>query len=161
MERSTWEYVKKIYPVYGAKGLSALINGLIHFFSYAENPPEVDIRRLLQDALDGKVYANNPEILAAEQRQHDFLDLISDMYEPTMLDQLCVDDDFILKNHVLRLNIQRHFTELYDYVLTDSEIWDLFCVWRDMVRTTGNYRKAYGEYNNKRLARERAKMEDY
>lgn len=160
MEKSTWEYVKKIYPVYGAKNLSALINGLLHFFTFCENPPEVDVRRLLQDALAGKVYSDNPAVLKADQVRTDFLEFISETYESTMLQQLCQDWDFLRSNTMMQLNIQRGFSEAYEYVLTDAELFDLFAVWRDQMEQSGKYRAAYREYNDDRLARERAKQYD-
>lgn len=152
--------MKKIYPVYGAKNLSALINGLLHFFAYCENPPEVDIRRLLQDALAGKVYVDNPEVLKADQIRTDFLEFVQETYEEVMLPQLCEDLDFIRENHVLRLNILRTFAEEYDHVLTEAELYDLFAVWRDQMEQSGKFRAAYKEHIEDRLARERAKLYD-
>ena len=156
VERTSWEYVKKIYPVYGAKNLSALIDGLLYFFCYAQNPPEVDIRRLLQDALDGKVYAHNPEVLAADQLRSNWLEFVEETHEQTMLELLCRDGDNFLAQDAhsrLRLNIQKQFAALHDYVLTDSELLQLFAVWRDVVKKNGKYREEYAKYNAHRLAK--------
>ena len=156
VERTTWEFVKQIYPVYGAKSLSAFINGLLYFFSYAQNPPEVDVRRLLQDALDGKVYAQNPEVLAADQLRFNWLEFIEETHEQTMLELLCCDGDYFLAQDAhsrLRLNIQKQFAAQHNYVLTDSELLQLFAVWRDIVKKNGKYREEYAKYNAHRLAK--------
>lgn len=159
MERTTWEYVKEIYPVYGAKSLSALFNGLIHFFTYGTNPPEVDIRRLLTDALAGKVYVDNPEILRADRMRNDFLSLVSENYEETMLEQLCVSDNFLSENEALRMNIISKMRVEYEQIVTDEELDALFSMWKTEVRNNGKYREAYGQYNQHRIAAVRAKME--
>lgn len=159
VERATWEYVKKIYPVYGAKNLSAFINGLLHFFAYSTNPPEVDIRRLLTDALAGRVYVENPEIIRADQIRTDFLELVAENYEDTMLSQLCRDEDFLTHNEILRLNLMSQMEAQYEHVVTDSELNALFSMWKDTMKQNGKYREAYGQYNKDRLAAERAKME--
>lgn len=151
--------MKKIYPLYGAKNLSALINGLLHFFAYSENPSEVDIRRLLSDALTGKVYVENPAVLRADMVRTDFLEFIAETYEETMLSQLCRDYDFLDKNSLLRLNIQHGLSEAYDHTITDAELDELFVAWRDTMVQSGKYREAYKEYNEARLARARAKQE--
>ena len=156
VDRGCWEYIKKIYPVYGAKSLSALVNGLVYYFCYAQNPPEVDVRRLLQDALDGKVYAHNPEVLAADKLRSNWLEYIEETHEQTMLELLCCDGDYFLaqdEHSTLRLNIQKQFAELHNYVLTDSELLQLFAVWRDIVKTNGKYREEYAKYNAHRLAK--------
>lgn len=156
VDRGCWEYVKKIYPVYGAKSLSALVNGLVYFFCYAQNPPEVDVRRLLQDALDGKVYARNPEVLAADKLRSNWLEFVEETHEQTMLELLCCDGDYFLaqnEHSTLRLNIQKQFAELHNYVLTDSELLQLFAVWRDIVKQNGKYREEYAKYNAHRLAK--------
>ena len=156
VDRGCWEYIKKIYPVYGAKSLSALVNGLVYYFCYAQNPPEVDVRRLLQDALDGKVYARNPEVLAADKLRSNWLEFVEETHEQTMLELLCCDGDYFLaqdEHSTLRLNIQKQFAELHDYVLTDSELLQLFAVWRDIVKTNGKYREEYAKYNAHRLAK--------
>jgi hypothetical protein len=61
----------------------------------------------------------------------------------------------------LRLNIQHQFQVVYEYTLTDSEIQELVALWVDSVKRNGKYREAYAEYNALRLAKERARMEDY
>lgn len=156
VDRGCWEYVKKIYPVYGAKSLSALVNGLVYYFCYAQNPPEVDVRRLLQDALDGKVYVRNPEVLAADKLRSNWLEFVEETHEQTMLELLCCDGDYFLaqdEHSTLRLNIQKQFAELHNYVLTDSELLQLFAVWRDIVKQNGKYREEYAKYNAHRLAK--------
>lgn len=159
LKKADVEFVRNICPIYGAKNLSALINGLLYFFSYAQNPPEVDIRRLLSDALAGKVYVENPAVLRADTVRTDFLEFIAETYEETMLSQVCRDYDFLDKNLLLRLNIQHGLSEAYGHTITDAELDELFTVWRDTVVQSGKYREAYKEYNEARLARARAKQE--
>ena len=156
------DFVRKIYPVYGAKNLSAFINGLLHYFAFAENPPGVDIRRLIQDANEGKVYANNPVVVQQDKIRNDFMEFIAETHEDTMLELLCSDgDDFIKKRSMLSLNIQTQFSSTYEYTLTDSELQELVALWCDEMKANGKYREAYAEYNALRLAKERARMEDY
>lgn len=153
--------MRKIYPIYGAKNLSALVNGLLHFFAFSENPAGIDIRRLLQDAVAGRVYAANPEILRRDSLRTDFMEFISETYEDTMLSQLCRDFDFLAKNPMLCRNIQHGLAEGYDRIITDSELQYLFECWRDVMVESGKYRAAYKEYNSERRAREIAKTEEY
>lgn len=162
IERSYWDWIKLIYPIYGAKSLSALIEGILFFFCYGDNPSGINIRKLFADALEGKVYANNPVVVQQDKIKNDFMEFIAETYEDTMLELLCSDgDDFIKKRSMLALNIQTQFSSTYGYTLTDSELQELVALWCDAVKANGKYREAYAEYNAFRLAKERARMEDY
>ena len=162
IERSYWDWIKLIYPIYGAKSLSAFIEGILFFFCYGDNPSGINIRKLFTDALEGKVFVDNPAVVQQDKIKADFMELISENYEGTMLEQLCSSgDDFMNMNIRLRLNIQHQFQVVYEYTLTDSEIQELVALWVDSVKRNGKYREAYAEYNALRLAKERARMEDY
>ena len=101
-------------------------------------------------------------IIIKEAIKNDFMEFIAETYEGTMLNLLCSDgDDFIKKRSMLALNIQTQFSSTYEYTLTDSELQELVALWCDEVKANGKYREAYAEYNALRLAKERARMEDY
>lgn len=162
IERNYWDWIKLIYPIYGAKSLSAFIEGILFFFCYGDNPSGINIRKLFTDALDGKVFVDNPSVVQQDKIKSDFMELISENYEGTMLEQLCSSGDGFLESNIrLRLNIQHQFQLIYEHTLTDSELRELVALWCDSVKANGKYRAAYAEYNALRLAKERAKMEDY
>ena len=168
IERNYWDWIKMIYPIYGAKSLSAFIEGILFFFCYGDNPSGINIRKLFTDALEGKVLnegkvcANNPVVVQQDKIKSDFMEFIAETYEGTMLNLLCSDgDDFIKKRSMLALNIQTQFSNTYEHTLTDSELRELVALWCDAVKANGKYREAYAEYNALRLAKERAQMEDY
>lgn len=162
IERNYWDWIKVIYPIYGAKSLSAFIEGILFFFCYGDNPSGINIRKLFTDALEGKVFVDNPAVVQQDKIRNDFMEFLSETYETTMLQILCSDGDaFITKYHTLALNIQTQFRNIYEYTLTDSELQELVALWVDSVKSNGKYREAYAEYNALRLAKERARMEDY
>lgn len=155
LKKADVEFVRNIYPIYGAKNLSALINGLLYFFSYAQNPPEVDIRRLLQDALEGKVFAQNPEVIKADQILRDFLEYIEENDEAGMLSDLCKNGDGFLslpKWEKKRLHMLNEIRKYYGYVLTESELLDMYAQWVGIVKSNGKFREAYASWTMERLA---------
>lgn len=63
--------VKKIYASYGAKNLSALVNGFFYYLVYGENPVNgVDIALLFQDCLSGGLSrTRDAQLLSAGVKQ--------------------------------------------------------------------------------------------
>lgn len=160
LKKKDVDYVRKIYPIYGAKNLSALINGILHYFAYAENPPGVDIHRLLQDAVAGRVYVENPEIVHADQIRNDFFEMVTENYEYTMLSLLCEDENFLSRNKSLRSSLQYVMATQYEHIITDAELDVLFAQWKDAVKQNGKFREVYGQNIKDRFARAKAKYED-
>lgn len=168
IERSYWEWVKLIYPLYGAKSLSAFIEGLLFFFCYGENPQGINIKKLLSDALDGKVFVDNPVVLQLESRKKKFLQFVSESgFERNLLDNLIIDgESFLQTNETLVIQLHHEYKEWTDDVLTDTELAELISLWCEIVKSNGKYRAAVAQYNSQRYARykanqAKAEMEDY
>ena len=154
IERRYWEWIKVIYPVYGAKSLSAFIEGVIFFFCYGDNPVGINIRKLLEDALDGKVFIDNPAVMAQEQRKTDFLDFVTESgFETLLLNTLCSDgDNFLQTNKKLVIQLHHEYHEWRGETLTDEELFGLVSIWRDIVKANGKFRTAYANFNVRRYA---------
>ena len=62
--------VKMICGTYGAKNLSALVNGFFYYLCHLKNPQNgVDIERCMRDCLAGTVVkSKNPQVLADERK---------------------------------------------------------------------------------------------
>lgn len=62
--------VKLICGTYGAKNLSALVNGFFYYMCHLENPQNgVDIRRCMEDCLSGNVVkSKHPSILVDKKK---------------------------------------------------------------------------------------------
>lgn len=154
VNRTCWEWVKMIYPLYGAKSLSAFIDGFISYLCLGENPPGINIRKLLEDALDGKVFIDNPAVMAQEQRKTDFLDFVTESgFETLLLNTLCSDgDNFLQTNKKLVIQLHHEYHEWRGETLTDEELFGLVSIWRDIVKANGKFRTAYANFNVRRYA---------
>lgn len=159
VNRTCWELVKEIYPLYGAQSLSALIDGLLYFFCYGDNPPGINIRKLLEDALGGKVFAENPAVIAQEKRTTDFLEFVTESgFEALLLETLCSNgDNFLQTNKNLVIQLHHEYHEWCGETLTDDELFELVSIWRDIVKTNGKFRTAYANFNSWRYAEYQAK----
>lgn len=73
-KRELVEEAKKIGAIYGAKNLSAFINGFFHYLAFSENPHNgINIHRLLEDALSGNISKTRVAELRSGENRRQFV----------------------------------------------------------------------------------------